>query len=161
MKRKILECAVDHWHKNFTGVSALSIAEQLDLEHSDVLTAFSELEDEGCARIREDVTLYSVSLDLSSDESISTEDFDSEPKNTAIIFPSREVLEENFYSSGLTREDLPEYTTRLYKGGSQIEIVYFEVEVLKKYLQHPEKYDIDDSVSGGDAPTWTMITCRT
>lgn len=149
MKRKILERAVEHWHKNFTGVSALSIAEQLELEHSDVLAAFSELEDEGCARIREDVTLYSVSLDLSPDQSVSTGDFDWEPKNTAIIFPSREVLEENFYSSGLAREGLPEYTTRLHKGGSQIELVYFEVEVLKKYLQHPEKYDIGDSVSGG------------
>lgn len=103
MKRKILELAVERWRKNFTGVSALSIAEQLELEHSDVLAAFSKLEDDGCAKIREDVTLYSVSLGFSPDQSVSTGDFDWEPRNTAIIFPSREVLEENFYSSALAR----------------------------------------------------------
>ena len=72
------------------------------------------------------------------------------PVVTHIFFPSKQVLSEAFYSSNLPQQRLPEYKTRLYLGANRIELVYFSEEVLARYLDHPELYEIIDSLAGGD-----------
>jgi hypothetical protein len=80
------------------------------------------------------------------------EPFDNPPREitTSIFFPSPEVLEEFFYSNNLARQNLPEYKVRLYKGGVQYGLCYFSVEVLRKYLDHPELFYVEDTMSGGN-----------
>lgn len=66
-----------------------------------------------------------------------------------VIFPSKEVLTDHFYSSGLARQGLPVYVERLCKGAHQYGMVYFSEEVLSKYLDRPDLYKVEDSLSGG------------
>lgn len=66
-----------------------------------------------------------------------------------VIFPNKEILTDYFYSSGLARQGLSVYVERLHKGAHQYALVYFSEEVLAKYLDRPEFYDVEDSLSGG------------
>jgi len=66
-----------------------------------------------------------------------------------VIFPSKEVLTDHFYRSTLARQGLPIYVERLCKGAHQYEMVYFSEEVLSKYLDRPDLYNVEDSLSGG------------
>lgn len=144
LKQSIMDCSLEHWHRYFTGISGIAVAEHLDLPHELVLRAFDELEAEGKGTVRRGVTLYQ--LFISIDEPRFREE---KPILTAIFFPAPEVLTENFYSSLLCRSNIPEYKARLYKGGSQVQLVYFSSDVLTKYLEHIEVYEVEDSVSGG------------
>ena len=96
--------------------------------------------------MNKDVKLYQVSFDPEN----MAAGFKHEPVITHIFFPSEQVLRDTFYSSDLPQQSLPEYTTRLHLGAHQIGLVYFEEEVLARYLDHPELYEINDSLAGGD-----------
>lgn len=145
LKEEILSFAIQHWSRHFGGVSALSVSEQVGCSHQEALDAIGELESEGLGRLREDVTLYPVSIRLDGPA-----DFvEHGPVVTSIFFPDSSVLTDHFYSSSLAREGPPEFLARLHKGASQIDLAYFSVEVLRKYLDPPEVYDVDDSVAGG------------
>jgi len=63
---------------------------------------------------------------------------------------SKDILTESFYSNELHRQNIPEYNARLYKGGSQTQLVYFDHDVLDRYLNHREIFDIVDTVASGD-----------
>lgn len=147
LKQEILDYALEHWSKNFTGVSAVSVAEKLNCSHKEVLSIFSELKREKKCSLKEGVKLYSISFPFERDSS----SVNDAPKEivTSIFFPSKELLTDNFFNSKLCKQNLPEYVTRLHKGYSQIHLIYFSSEVLKKYLEHPEMYNIKDSTSGG------------
>lgn len=144
LKQKIVGYSIEHWRNSFTGVSGIDVAEHLGLSHEVVLRAFDELEQEGKGSIRRDVTLYQVSVSV--DGPMLGE---AKPIVTSIFFPAAELLTESFYSSLLHRSNIPEYKARLYKGGSQIQLVYFSSEVLRKYLDHIEIFEVEDSVTGG------------
>lgn len=144
LKQKIVGYSIEHWRNSFTGVSGIDVAEHLGLSHEVVLRAFDELEQEGKGSIRKDVTLYQVSV--SADGPMLGE---AKPIVTSIFFPAAELLTESFYSSLLHRSNIPEYKARLHKGGSQIQLVYFSSEVLRKYLAHIEIFEVEDSVTGG------------
>jgi len=142
----VLASAVGGWFKNFAGTSALDVARDLSLDHSLVMRAFEELVETGQGSINADVTLYQVSFDP---QNIAA-GFKHEPVVTHIFFPSKQSLRDAFYSSGLPQRRLSEYTTRLHLGAQQIGLAYFAEEVLARYLDHPELYEINDSLAGGD-----------
>jgi hypothetical protein len=141
-----LASAVDGWFKNFGGTSALDVARDLSLDHSVVMRLFEELVETGHGSINADVTLYQVSFDP---ENIAA-GFNHEPVVTHIFFPAKQALRDAFYRSSLSQQRLPEYTTRLHLGAHQIGLAYFAEEVLARYLDHPELYEINDSLAGGD-----------
>lgn len=144
--RAALASTVNGWFKNFVGTSALDVARDLSLDHSLVMRLFEELAETRHGSINADVTLYQVSFDP---ENIAA-DFKHEPVVTHIFFPSKQALRDAFYSSGLPQQRMPEYTTRLHLGDHQIGLAYFAEEVLARYLDHPELYEINDSLAGGD-----------
>ena len=141
-----LASTVNGWFKNFAGTSALDVARDLSLDHALVMRLFEELAKTGHGSINADVTLYQVSFDP---ENIAA-GIKHEPVVTHIFFPSKQVLRDAFYSSSLPQQRLPEYTTRLHLGAHQIGLAYFAEEVLARYLDHPELYEINDSLAGGD-----------
>lgn len=145
LKQQILDYAISHWHNNFTGVSAISIADDFSCLHEDVLAIFDELRDEGQGTLRENVKLYRLSVPSDSSDWYD----EGQEIETTIFFPAKALLTETFYSGTLSRQNVPEYLARLHKGGSQIHLCYFSITVLKKYLDQQEIYDIEDSVAGG------------
>ena len=145
-----LASSVNGWFKNFGGTSALDVARYLSLDHSLVMRLFEELAKAGHGSINADVTLYQVSFDP---ENIAA-GFKHEPVVTHIFFPSKQALHDAFYSSDLPQQRLPEYTTRLHLGDRQIGLAYFTEEVLARYLDHPELYEINDSLVA------TYLLCR-
>lgn len=149
-----LASAVSGWFKNFAGTSALDVARDLSLDHSLVMQLFEELAKAGCGTINADVTLHQVSFDPKNIAA----GLKHEPVVTHIFFPSKQALRDSFYSSGLPQQRLPEYTTRLYLGAHQIGLVYFAEEVLARYLDHPELYEINDSLAGGDVSALSGTT---
>ena len=144
LKQRIVEYSIKHWFDNFTGISAIDVAENLGLSHDAILSTFDDLEREGKGSVRRDVTLYQVSVTMDGPTL-----GEAKPIVTSIFFPSAELLTESFYSSQLHRSNIPEYRARLCKGGSQTQLVYFSSEVLRKYLDHIEIFEIEDSVTGG------------
>lgn len=141
-----LASAVDGWFKNFGGTSALDVARDLSLDHSVVMRLFEKLVKSGHGSINADVTLYQASFDT---ENIAA-GFKLEPVVTHIFFPAKQELRDAFYASSLPQRRLPEYKTRLHLGAHQIGLAYFAEEVLARYLDHPELYEINDSLAGGD-----------
>jgi hypothetical protein len=107
---------------------------------------FEELAKAGYGSINANVTLHQLSFDP---ENIAA-GFKHEPVVTHIFFPSKQALHDAFYSSSLPQQRLPEYTMRLHLGAHQIGLAYFTEEVLARYLDHPELYEINDSLAGGD-----------
>ena len=79
--------------------------------------------------------------------------FTQTPIKTHVFFPSKQVLSDAFFSSDLPRQKLPEYVVRLHLGAHQYGLVYFDEEVLSRYLDHPEAYEVEDSLSGGSITT--------
>jgi len=148
MKKKIIDISIKHWHDRFTGISALDIAEKLDISHEETLRYLEELKNENKGTLNENVTLYQISLDLNSKNS----DFklpEPKPVTTHIYFPSKSMLETYFQNNLKEFIENGEYTNRLHRGGNQIELIYFDIKVLAKYFDNKEIYSIDDDVTGG------------
>lgn len=141
-----LKSTINGWFENFAGTSALDVAHDLSLDHARVMRLFEELAGAGYGSINANVTLYQVSFDP---DDIAA-GFKHEPVVTHIFFPSKQVLHDAFYSSSRPQQCLPEYTTRLHLGAQQIGLAYFAEEVLARYFDHPELYEINDSLAGGD-----------
>lgn len=142
----VLASTVSGWFQNFVGTSALDVARELSLDHALVKQTFEELAAAGHGTMNRDVKLYQVSFDP---ENVAA-GFKHEPVSTHIFFPSKQALHAAFYSSDLPQQRLSEYTMRLHLGAHQIGLVYFDEEVLARYLDHPELYEIHDSLAGGD-----------
>lgn len=150
----VLASTVSAWFKNFTGTSALDVARNLSVDHALVMGAFEELVKTGHGSINANVTLHQYSFDP---DDIAAE-IEFEPVVTHIFFPSKQALKEAYYSSALPQQRLSEYTTRLHLGAQQISLVYFAEEVLARYLRHPELYEINDSLAGGDVSALSTTT---
>ena len=142
----VLSSTVTVWFRKFAGTSAIDVARDLSLDHALVMQTLEELATMGHGSMNRNVQLYQVSFDP---ENVAA-GFKHEPVVTHIFFPSKQALREAFYSSDLPRKRLPEYTTRLHLGDHQIGLVYFDEEVLARYLDHPELYEINDSLAGGN-----------
>lgn len=142
----VLTSTVAGWFKNSCGISALDVARDLSLDHAVVMRTLEQLVSTGHGSMNKDVQLCQLSFDT---ENISA-GFKHEPVVTHIFFPSKQVLRDAFYSSQMPQQNLAEYTTRLHLGANQIALVHFNEEVLSRYLDHPELYEINDSLAGGD-----------
>jgi hypothetical protein len=143
--QKILDYSILHWQKNFTGISGIDIAQHFKIPHKKVLAILDEFEQQKKGSIRRDVKLYQLTISVNKPKFGSPKEI-----NTSIFFPSKDILTESFYSNELPRQNIPEYKARLYKGGSQIQLLYFDHEVLDRYLKHREIYDVEDTVASGD-----------
>lgn len=146
LEKKILDYTVTHWQKHLTGISGINVAEALGIQHEIVLSVFNELEKQEKGTVRRDVKLYQISISQLDDQPKVGE---PEEVSTHIFFPSRDVLTESFYKENFHRLNTPEYKARLLKGNSQIHLLYFENEVLKRYLDRREIYDVENTVVGG------------
>ena len=145
LEQKILDYSISHWQKDFTGISGIDIAQYFKIPHKKVLAILDELEQQKKGSVRRDVKFYQFIISVNKPKFGSPKEI-----TTSIFFPSKDVLTESFYSNELQRQNIPEYKARLYKGDLQIQPLYFNHEVLDRYLKHREIYDIEDTVAGGD-----------
>lgn len=147
--KDILTVTIEVWFRNFAGTSALDVAQRLSIDHTTVMCTFEELASLGDGSLNSNVELVQLSFDLEKP----IIGFKQTPVITHIFFPSKETLRKAFFASDLPQQRLPEYTTRLYLGAHQIGLVYFQEEVLVRYLEHPEFYENNDSLAGGETST--------
>lgn len=143
---KVLELSIEHWNQKFVGISALEICEKLSVSNKEVMEIMENLRDQGKGSINANVELYPAKFNPDNLEWSILE----QGIITHMFFPSKEVLTDYFYSSSLVRENHPEFKKRLHCGAHQIELAVFSDEVLTRYFDHPELYEVDDSLSGGD-----------
>lgn len=146
VSKRVLAVTIEGWFQNHVGTSALEVARKLSLEHAAVMTIFEELSSQGYGKMNSNVTLGQVSLDLNNPAA----GLRDELVTTHIFFPSEEAIREAYYESDLPQKRLPEYETRLHLGAQQYALVYFREEVLSKYFNHPEFYEVRDSLAGGE-----------
>jgi len=143
LEQKVLDCAVEQWSKTHVGITSIDIAKRIRSSNVKVMKAMIALEAAGKCSLNKNAELFTVSIGEGGMK------FAKKATIAHVIFPNKEVLTDNFYSSGLARQGLPVYLERLHKGAHQYEMVYFCEEVLVKYFDRPELYDVDDSLSGG------------
>lgn len=141
---EILEYCSKKWFDNPAGISALDLAQHFQITNEAAMRIFESLNELEYGTLNRNVKLYSahfnpknVSKSLNFKEEI-----------THIFFPSSKVLATYYEKLGLLRQNIPEYEKRLKLGAGQVNQAYFEEEVLRKYFNHPEKYEVEDSESG-------------
>ncbi len=144
IETSIMEKCIEGWNLRFGGTSAIDVAEKLKIDHAKVRNIFRKFRDNGKGSINEDAELMSVSITPNKPGSMK-----QKKVVTTIFFPSKNVLSDYYYSSKLAKENHPEFEKRLYLGHSQIELCYFSISVLKRYQDQQEKYELEDSASGG------------
>ena len=149
MLDQILELSIMRWNERFGGTSALEINDQLGLSNEEVMSLMEQLCEKGKGSINKNVELYSIKFDPENPKF----EFPENATTTHVFFPNKEVLNEFYYASTLVRENPPEFKARLHRGAHQLELVYFSDEVLAKYFDHPEFYEINDSLAGGNLST--------
>lgn len=142
---EILEYCSKKWFDNPAGISALDLAEHLQIANEAAMRIFESLAELGHGSLNRNVKLYVLHFDPNNVQ----KRMDPEEKITHIFFPSRDVLAYYYDKLGLLRENIPEYKKRLKLGVGQVQQAYFEEEVLRRYFDHPEKYKTEDSESGG------------
>ena len=142
----VLDEGLAEWFANHGGASASTIAEKLSVSHEQALAAVEELAHLGYGTLNRDVKLVALSFDPANPSG----GFTQRPFTTHIFFPSRGALRRAFYASELPAQNLTEYVVRLHLGTQQIELIFFSEEVLSRYFDHPELYDISDSLAGGE-----------
>ena len=142
---EILEYCSKRWFDNPAGISALDLARQFQITNEAAMRIFESFNELEYGTLNKNVKLYSIHFDpknvpktLASKEEI-----------THIFFPSSRVLATYYEKLGFLKKNIPEYQKRLKLGAGQMSPVYFEEEVLRKYFNHPEKYECEDSESGG------------
>ncbi len=143
LEHKVLDCAVEQWNKTHAGVTSIDIARRIRSSNVKVMDAMIVLEAAGKCSLNKNAELFTVSIGESGMKVA------KKATIAHVIFPSKEVLTDHFYSSGLARQGMPVYVETLHKGAHQYAMVYFSEEVLAKYLDRPELYNVEDSLSGG------------
>lgn len=143
--KKVLDASILSWNRTFGGASALSICDEVESSNQEVMAAMEELCNRGDGSMNENVSLYQLNFDTKE----SKFNFPEKPTVTHVFFPDSKHLENYFYTSHLVRERHPEYKNRLHCGAHQMNMVSFTEEVLARYFDHPEFYEINDSLAGG------------
>lgn len=145
IQQKILELSIEQWNQSFDGTSALDICDKISVSNEEVMREMESLCKDAKGTINANVELFDISIDIENQKI----ELPKESTTTHVFFPNKELLEDHFYGSKLVREGFPEYKNRLHCGAHQLELVMFSEEVLSRYFDHPEWYEIDDSLSGG------------
>ena len=145
LQSRILAESTARWFKDPAGITASELASKLDLPHEDVYGAVEALSDAGYGTLNRDAEFTQLSIDTENPQN----DFTHTSIKTHVFFPSRQILTEAFFNSNLPKNNLSEYVVRLHLGAHQYGLIYFDEEVLLRYLDHPEIYDVEDSLAGG------------
>lgn len=149
---KVLEATISGWFRNIAGTSALDVARSLPMDHAEVMRIYENLAELEYGSIKRSVEFGQASLDL--DDIGAGLKFSS--ITTHIFFPSKAVLNRAYYDSDLPKQNHPEYKKRQLLGTNQIELIFFSEEVLARYFGHPEIYEINDSLAGGDVSALSL-----
>lgn len=144
-QKKLFAEAVRSWNATFGGISAIDLAQRLDVSHELVMQLIESWVDVGKGTMNENVELSLVSLPTPG----SGGQFTFTPVITHIFFPGRKELTEYFYSSEHARSNPAEYKKRLMCGEHQLALCFFSEEVLGRYFSHLDWYEVDDSSAGG------------
>lgn len=142
---EILEYCSKKWFDNPAGISALDLAEHLQITNEAAMRIFESFQNLGYGSLNRNVKLCTMSFDPRNIQ----ESPEFKDQITHMFFPSQRVLASYYEKLGLLRQNIPEYKKRLKLGAGQISQAYFEEEVLRRYFDHPEKYKTEDSESGG------------
>jgi len=146
---KIISYSLDSWNRTFGGISAIDIASTVGVTNEEVMRVLEFIVESGRGTINSNVELYVITIDTENPKS----EIPGKTVTTHIYFPDKNDIENYYYSSGLVRNQHPEYEARLHRGAHQLALVYFSEEVLSRYFDHPEFYEIKDSNSGGSIHT--------
>lgn len=144
----ILPCIIEYWKRDFSGISALELADVFSTPHEEVIKRLRILAkgnriDLREARLGQPIRFHEVKT---GGEVTIKVPADWKMVDTFVAFPKRYVLEEIFAKEG---KDYGVFTNRLHKGDSQIKHYYFAQDVLDNYLKYPDRYHIWDDVVGG------------
>ena len=142
---EILEYCSKRWFDNPAGISALDLAEHLQITNEAAMRIFESFNELEYGTLNRNVKLYSAHFDPKN----VSKSLNFKEEITHIFFPSSKVLATYYEKLGLLQQNIPEYEKRLMLGAGQVNQAYFEEEVLRKYFDHPEKYEVEDSESGG------------
>lgn len=145
IQKNIVRISIKNWNQSFGGTSSSEIAKKIGVEHYLIMDAMENLVSNGMGSINANVEMFEVSIDVDAAE----RNFNFIPITLHIYFPSKDMLDEYFYTSDLVRKGIPEYKKRLHLGAHQLGQVFFDEAVLSRYFDYPEYYDVDDSRSGG------------
>lgn len=148
MKKNILELSINYWNELFIGISAIDIAYKLNISHKKALSLVEELAAEKKGTLNKSVILYLISFDLNIDSN-NRKLLETKSVTTHIFFPAKEILEQYYKENLLQFIKNGEYTNKLHRGNKQMDLIFFDVIVLSKYLNNKEKYSIEDDVIGG------------
>lgn len=149
IQNKVLNLSIEQWNKSFCGTSALDICRKINIPNEKVMIEMEKLCKDRKGTINANVKLFVMIFDTNRPKL----EIPNEPTFTHVFFPNKDILTEHFYTSNIVRENHPEYKKRLHQGAHQLQMVLFYDEVLTRYFDHPEFYQIDDSLSGGHI--WT------
>lgn len=147
-KAILSECA-GRWFKNPAGITASDLARKFGISNEEACKEVELLCEAGYGKMNRDAEFTELSFDTENPQA----GFTYTPLKTHVFFPSKQVLADAFYGSGLPRQKLPEYVVRLHLGAHQYGLVFFDEEVLFRYFEHPECYEIEDSLAGGSITT--------
>lgn len=150
---KILDIAIEYWLVHHSGISGLRLAGQLDIDNQLVMQELELMEELGVGSLNRNAKFGSPMI-IVSDAPPTIDVGGDETYVTHVFFPDKHILRDYFYNN-LVKKNFPEYVARLHMGDSPYDLVFFSLEVLSKYQDHPEKYIIDDSLSGGNISTTT------
>lgn len=142
---EILEYCSKKWFDNPAGIDALDLAEHFQITNEAAMRIFESFKELGYGSLNRNVKLGVIHFDLK----YGPKPRDFREKTTHVFFPSPKVLACYYEKLGLLRQNTPEYKKQVMLGGGQFSQAYFEEEVLRKYFDHPEKYEVEDSESGG------------
>jgi hypothetical protein len=149
----ILAESAAQWFKNPAGITASDLANKFGMSNEDACLEVEALCEAGYGTMNRDAEFVQLSFDPEKPH----EGFTHTPIRTHVFFPSKQVLTDAFYRSVLPRQKLSEYVVRLHLGAPQYGLVHFNEEVLSRYFDHPEMYEIEDSLSGGSISTCSGV----
>ena len=148
VRSKLFRYIIERWKSNFTGTSALELADYFNLPHKRVIKILDKLASSGRLHLRE-TKLGQMKIHIVNGRAV-VEDYKGVLVDTLIAFPERHILEGIFRSEG---KDYGVFTNRLHMGDSQIKQYYFRQDVLDKYLRYQDRYDVYDTVVIGNIST--------
>ncbi len=153
LKNEALFLAIQKWNLHFSGTTSLDVADKLGISHKKAMKVCLELEQEEKVTVNQDRETYVITLDTETLE----QTIDEEPTVCHFIFPTKDVLTAFYYNSDLVRMDIPLYRARQHQGASSYDSAFFHEEVLSRYLNRPELYEVENSLSGGSIKS--LVTC--
>lgn len=139
--QKILDFAVQEWLKHQAPVDTRTIAREINANPDSVMKAAERLEADGLVSLNRHARLNEMSIPIGGGT------FTFTPVVCHIVFVKKDVLTEAFYKAGLARESYPIYEERIVKGAQPYSFLYFDEEVLQRYLRDPPNYRVKDTFS--------------